>query len=200
MKTIAYLRISTEEQDLDNQRLSILDYTNKHGIKVDDFISIQISSMQSMKDRRINEVLQMLEDGDTLIVSELSRLGRSLGQVIQIVNELIKLKVRFIAIKENITFCGKQDMQTKVMIAMFGLFSEIEKDLISERTKQGLAAIKAKGKILGRPKGTLGISKLNGKENEIKVLLMKQVSKSAIAKIMDISRTALYSFIQSRKL
>ena len=95
---------------------------------------------------------------------------------------------------------GKQDMQTKVMIAMFGLFAEIERDLIFKRAKQGLAVAKAKGKLLGRPKGSLEKSKLDGREEEIKTLLLKTVSKSSIAKIMGISRTALYEFIKSRKL
>ena len=102
--------------------------------------------------------------------------------------------------KENILLDGKQSIQNKVMVAMFGLFAEIERDLISERTKQGLAAARAKGKLLGRPKGSLGKSRLDGKEEEIKMLLSKGVSKTSIAKIMDISRTALLSFMKSRKL
>ena len=93
--------------------------------------------------------------------------------MIQIVDELVKRKVRFIAIKEAIRFEGKQDMQTKVMIALFGLFAEVERDLISERTKEGLAAARAKGRLLGRPKGSLGTSKLDGKEEEIRMLLEK---------------------------
>jgi DNA invertase Pin-like site-specific DNA recombinase len=135
-----------------------------------------------------------------LVVSELSRLGRSLGQVIQIVDELVKRKVRFIAIKEAIRFEGKQDMQTKVMIALFGLFAEVERDLISQRTKEGLAAARAKGRLLGRPKGALGKSKLDGKEGEIRMLLEKTVSKASIAKIVGVSRTALHHFIRTRKL
>ena len=91
-------------------------------------------------------MLGTLEPGDRLLVSELSRLGRSLSQVIQIVETLVRRKIRFIAIKEAIEFDGKQDLQTKVMIALFGLFAEVERDLISERTKEGLAAAKAKGK------------------------------------------------------
>ena len=135
-----------------------------------------------------------------MIVSELSRLGRSLGQVIRIVDELVKQKVRFVAIKEAIRFEGKQDMQTKVMIALFGLFAEVERDLISQRTKEGLAAARAKGRLLGRPKGALGKSKLDGKEEEIQMLLEKTVSKASIAKIVGVSRTALHHFIQTRKL
>ena len=129
-------------------------------------------------------MLGTLEPGDRLLVSELSRLGRSLSQVIQIVETLVHRKIRFIAIKEAIEFDGKQDLQTKVMIALFGLFAEVERDLISERTKEGLAAAKAKGKRLGRPKGALGTSRLDGKEQDIRALLGKDVSKASIAKIL----------------
>ncbi|MCP4179597.1 MAG: recombinase family protein [bacterium] len=109
--------------------------------------------------------------------------------------------IKFISIKENIIINpGKQDIQTKVMITMFGLFAEIERDLISERTKSGLKVAREKGKILGRPKGSLGKSKLDGKEYEIKEFLRKNVSVTSIAKIFEVSRTCLYSFIESRKL
>ena len=128
------------------------------------------------------------------------RLGRSLGQVIQIVDTLVHRNIRFIAIKEGIEFDGQQDLQTKVMIALFGLFTEVERDLISERTKEGLAAAKAKGKLLGRPKGALEKSRLDGKEQDIRVLLGKDVSKASIAKILEVSRSALYHFIETRKM
>ncbi len=95
---------------------------------------------------------------------------------------------------------GKQDLQTKVTIALFGLFAEIERDLISERTKGGLVAARARGRILGRPKGSLGPSKLDGKEGEIQMLLGKKVSKASIAKILDVAPSTLHSFIQSRCL
>ena len=101
---------------------------------------------------------------------------------------------------QQIEFDGKQDLRTKVMIALFGLFAEVERDLISERTKEGLAAAKAKGKLLGRPKGALGKSKLDGKEQDIRALLDKDVSKSSIAKILNVSRSALYHFIETRKI
>ena len=200
MKIIAYIRISTDKQDLDNQKLSILNYARNNNFRIDDFIEIKMSSKKSDKERKIEELLKELNQGDTLIVSELSRLGRSLGQIIRIVDELTKNKNKFIAIKENIVFNSKQDIRTKVMIAMFGLFAEIERDLISKRTKEALAAAKAKGKLLGRPKGTLSKSKLDGKEEEIKILLKKKVSINSIGKIMEVSRPTLYSFIKSRKL
>src|SRR5262249_60166786 len=109
--------------------------------------------------------------GARLVVSGLSRLGRSLSQVIQLVDELVERKVRFAAVKEGIRFEGKQDLQTKVMIALFGLFAEVERDLISERTKEGFAAVRAQGRLLGRPKGSLGTSKLDGEGGDVRMLL-----------------------------
>ena len=145
MKTVAYLRVSTRSQDLANQKLAILEFSQKRRFPIDQFIESRISSRQSPLERRIDEMLGALQPGDRLLVSELSRLGRSLSQVIRIVETLVRRKIRFIAIKEAIEFDGKQDLRTKVMIALFGLFAEVERDLISERTKEGLAAAKAKG-------------------------------------------------------
>ena len=135
-----------------------------------------------------------------LIVSELSRMGRSVGEIITIVDMLVKRKIRFIAVKEGIRLNGSQDMQTKVMVTMFSLFAEIERDLISMRTKEGLAAAKASGKKLGRPEGVLGKSKLDGKEDEIRKFLALGVSKASIAKITGVDRSTLYNFISSRRL
>ena len=133
-------------------------------------------------------------------MSELSRLGRSVGQIIQMVDYLIRNRIRLVTIKESIELSGKQDIPTKVMVTMLSLFAEIERDLISERTKEGIAAARAKGKTIGRPKGALGKSKLDGKEEEIQLLLRKEVGITSIAKIMDVSRTTLRHFIKTRKL
>ena len=130
----------------------MLDYARQQRFTVDRFVEAQVSSRKTPAQRGIEDLLGTLAAGDRLVVSELSRLGRSLGQVIRIVDELVKQKVCFVAIKEAIRFEGKQDMQTKVMIALFGLFAEVERDLISQRTKEGLAAARAKGRLLGRPK------------------------------------------------
>jgi DNA invertase Pin-like site-specific DNA recombinase len=138
-----------------------------------------------------------MQSGDLMLVSELSWLGRSVGQVIQIVDDLVKYKIRFIAIKENIHLDGRQDIQSKVMVTMFGLFAKIERDLISERTREGLVAARAKGRIPGRPNGSRGQSRLDGREAEIRMLLGKKVSKAAIAKIMDVSRSTMLHFVRS---
>ena len=200
MKTVAYLRVSTRSQDLATQKLAILEFSQTRRVPIDHFIESQLSSRTSPRARRLEELLETLQPGDCLLVSELSRLGRSLGQVIHIVDALVQRQIRFIAIKEGIEFDGQQDLRTKVMIALFGLFAEVERDLISERTKEGLAAAKAKGTRLGRPKGTLGPSKLDGKEPDIRGLLGKGVSKASIAKILDVSRSALYHFIETRRI
>ena len=200
MKNWGYVRVSTTKQDVENQRLEILTYANSAKIHIDEFISVEVSSRRTMKERRIEELLERLESGDTLIVSELSRLGRSLGEIIGIVDSLIKKQVRFIAVKQGMIINGRNDIQTKVMITMFGLFAEIERDLLSERTKMGLANAKAKGKRLGRPMGRLGKHKLDGKEGEIKELLSFGVAKAAIARKLKVSRTCLVDFVQKRNI
>ena len=200
MKTIAYLRVSTGGQDLDSQRLAILDYAHRHRLHVDDFVEVTVSSRKTLKARGLDGLCAGMQAGDLLLVSELSRLGRSVGQIIQIVDDLVKNQIRLVAIKEDIRLDGRQDIQSKVMVTLFGLFAEIERDLISERTREGLAAAKAKGHLAGRPKGSLGQSRLDGREAEIKMLLGKQVSKASIAKIMDVSRSTLLHFIRSRAL
>ena len=200
MRTVAYIRISTGSQDLDSQRLTILDYAHRQGLRVDTFVEARGSSRRASVKRGLHTVLEQVHPGDLILVSELSRLGRSVGQIIQLVDRLIKQRVRLVAIKEHIQLNGTQDLQTKVMITMFGLFAEIERDLIAERTKEGLAAARAKGRLPGRPKGVLGTSKLTGREAEIQGLLAKTVSKASIAKILDVSRSTLHHFIESRRL
>ncbi|MBI1928947.1 recombinase family protein [Candidatus Poribacteria bacterium] len=200
MRVVAYLRVSTARQDLDPQRLAIWDYAHQHRLTIDEFISAKASSQKGLKPRQINDLLARLQPADVLLVSELSRLGRSVGQIIFIIEKLVAKQVRLVAIKEGIDLAGRADLQTKVMITLFSLFAEIERDLISERTKEGVIAARAKGKVLGRPKGVLGKSKLDGKEEEIRFLLQKGVSKSAIAKILSVPDPTLRHFIKTRRL
>lgn len=200
MPIIAYLRVSKDSQDVKNQRLAILDYAHIHKIEIGQFIEASVSSRRSTAERKIDALLSQLQTSDTLIVAELSRLGRSVGEIITTVDALIKKKTRFIVIKEKIDLSGDHDLQSKVMITLFGLFADIERDLISLRTKEGLAAARAAGKLLGRPKGKLGLSKLDGKEEEIKKLLALKVSKASIAKITGCTPATLLHFIKTRRL
>ena len=200
MRTVAYIRVSTGGQGLESQRLAILDYAHRYGLTVQTFVEAQASSRHARAGRGVDTLLEQVQAGDLILVSELSRLGRSVGQIIQLVDRLLKHQVQLVAIKEHIRLNGTQDLQTKVMITLFGLFAEIERDLIAERTKEGLAAARAQGRLPGRPKGVLGTSKLTGREAEIQSLLAKTVSKASIAKILGVSRSTLHAFIQSRRL
>lgn len=198
MKTIAYLRVSKDTQDLNNQKAEVYEYAQRHSLKIDRTIEIEVSSRKDRDKRRVDEVLAMLKPGDNLIVSELSRLGRSTGEVISIVDELIAKKVRFIAIKQNWIVNGENDMLTKVMKTVLSLFAELERDLISQRTKQALAARKAAGQPLGRPKGSTGVSKLDSKRKEIEELLRDRAAKAFIARRLKVSRTTLIDYIKTR--
>lgn len=191
---IAYLRISTETQELNAQKLELYEYARKNDLKIDEFVEAEASSRKSEALRKIDLLLEKLNCGDLLLVSELSRLARSVGQVARIVDVLIKKQVKLITVKEGIKINGRQDMQTKTMITMFSLFAEIERDLISERTKQGLAAAKAKGKILGRPRGR-GKSKLDEFQSEIKSLLKNGSTKTFIAKKYGTTPANLYRWL-----
>jgi putative DNA-invertase from lambdoid prophage Rac len=136
MAVIGYIRVSTEMQDVNNQKQEILQYVNDHNSHIDYWAEYEISSRKSKAARGIDELLEKLQPGDTLIVSELSRIGRSTVEVLDIVNELISKEVRFVAIKQNLNIIDKMDMQTKVVVFMFSLFAELERDLISQRTKR----------------------------------------------------------------
>jgi len=182
--------------------MEILEYGRKHDLKIENFIEIEISSRKDKKQRRIEELLEKLSAGDILIVSELSRLGRSTAEVIDIVNELVRLGISLVAIKQNLQIKDgkKMGMQTKVIVTMFSLFAELERDIISERTRQSLQAKKAGGKKLGKPKGTIQASRLDEKQDAIREFLKHRVPKSAIAKMLGTSRTNLVNYIKTRNL
>lgn len=182
-KIIAYLRASTDKQDLNNQKLEILEYARKNHLEVDDFIQITISSRKTSKDRRIDEMVSTLNDADTLIVTELSRLGRSTAEIIGLINALIKKQVRVIAIKQNLDI-KQHDMNSKIITALFSLFAELERDLISLRTKEALASKKSQGIQLGKPKGTIQKSKFDKDLEKIKELLALGLSIRKIAQYL----------------
>ena len=172
VKTVAYLRVSTPQQDASSQRLAILEYARKHDLHIDDFIEATASGQASEKRRRLDELTSVLQRGDRLVVSELSRLGRSLGQVVAVLDALAKAGVAFVALKENIRVEGKRDIQTKVMTTLFALFAEVERDLTrncsrpadrsrprrSRRSKSGASTSRTseavnRGVVRGRERG-----------------------------------------------
>ena len=199
-KTIAYIRTSTDKQDLNNQKLEIFEYAKKHQLQVKDFIEMSISSRKTSKERRIDEMLSALNDADILIVTELSRLGRSTAEVIGLINELLQKQVRVIVIKQQLDI-KQHDMTSKVMITLFSLFSELERDLISLRTKEALASKKRQGIKLGKPKGTLQKSKFDNDVEKVKELLALGLSVRKIANFLGYSNhIGLNTYIRKRNL
>lgn len=201
-KIIAYLRASTDKQDVSSQRLEILEYSRNKNLYINDFIEITISSRKTTKQRRIDELLEKLNDSDTLIVTELSRLGRSTAEVIALMNGLKERDIRVIIIKQNLDIAkDTKDMTAKVMITLLSLFSELERDFVSIRTKEALKARKAQGVILGKPKGTVQKSKFDKDKERIIELLNLGLSIRKIAKLLGYSNNiGLNSYINARKL
>jgi DNA invertase Pin-like site-specific DNA recombinase len=199
-KIVAYLRASTDKQDLNHQKLELLEFARKKSLSIDEFIEITISSRKTSKQRRIDELLSMLNDGDILLVTELSRLGRSTAEVITIVNSLAKRNIRVIVVKQNLDI-SQQDINSKVTLTLFSLFSELERDLISLRTKEALASKKRQGQILGKPKGTIQKSKFDKHAEKIKELLEYGLSVRKISSVLEYTNhIALNTYINKRNL
>lgn len=199
-KIVCYIRVSTNHQDLQNQKYEIHEYCHRLNLKIDEFIEAEVSSRKTTSARKIDDLLDQLHKGDELIVTELSRLGRSTGEVLNIINQLVSAGIKIHILKQNMVLTENGDMQSKVMVTMLSLFAELERDLISQRTKRALEAKKAAGVRLGRPKGSTSKSKLDGKEGLISDLLVKKVSITSIAKILEVSRGTVDNFISSRRL
>ena len=197
-KVIGYLRVSTIDQDTGKNEADILKFANSKDLGKVEFVSERISGLKTWKKRKLFDVVTTLNDGDILIVSELSRLGRSLSDVLDVLNKLTEKKVYVYSVKENFQLNGT-DMQSKVMRTLLGLFAEIERDLISYRTKEGLHAARSKGKILGRPKGP-GKSRLDPFKPEIEALLKNGAKKNFIAKRYGITPPNLLNWLKRHNL
>jgi DNA invertase Pin-like site-specific DNA recombinase len=201
VRTVAYIRASTDKQDTQNQRYEILELANSRGWKIDEWVTITISSRRTLKQRRIEELLEMLNGSDTLIVTELSRLGRSTAEVIGLVNELLARRIRLVVVKQHLDL-NQHDMGTKIITTIFSLLAELERDLISLRTREALAAKKAGGVRLGKPKGTVQGSKFDAQREQIEELLRLGVSIRKIAhKHLGLkNHVALNTYIKKRNL
>jgi DNA invertase Pin-like site-specific DNA recombinase len=199
-KILAYIRASTDKQDVSHQKYEILEYARKNSLVVNDYIELTVSSRESSKQRRIDELLNQLASLDVLIVTELSRLGRSTSEVLTLVNALIDNQVRVIIIKQNLDIC-RHDLNSKVVLTLFSLFGELERDLVSLRTKEALAAKKAKGMRLGKPIGTIQKSKFDQDRDKITELLGIGLSVRKIAKLMGYkNHISLNTYVNKRKL
>lgn len=193
MKTIAYLRVSTIDQDIEKNKDDILRLANSKKLGNVDFVEEKISGSISWKKRKIADILENLDSGDNIIVSELSRLGRSMLECMEILSIATEKKINIYSVKGNWQL--DRSIQSKIIAMAFAMASEIEKELISSRTKEALRTRKDRGIKLGRPKGS-GKSKLDAWKPEIEALLANGATKRFIAKRYSTSEKNLYKWLK----
>jgi len=193
MKVIGYIRVSTDKQDLEKQRHLLLDYAQREQLLVNEFIHAEVSSMRSTKERRIDELRSKLQSGDILLVAELSRLGRNMLETLNIINELGEGGISIIFIRQpELSTTGPH---TKLLLAIYSYFAEAEREYISVRTKQGLAAARAKGQRLGRPEGSRNKERiLDPYRGQIKEYLQMGLNMTSIMKIINNQREKQISY------
>ncbi|WP_128544097.1 master DNA invertase Mpi family serine-type recombinase [Larkinella soli] len=195
----AYIRVSTDRQTADNQRFEILKAAANRKVHIDQWVEETVSGTRSVDDRALGNLVLGLKPKDELYITELSRLGRSLMEIMSLLHRCMELDVRVIALKEGYELGN--NINSKVLAFAFGLSAEIERQLISQRTKEALDRKKAEGVHIGRPKGRKASkTKLSGKEPAILELRSKKISFSAIARILGVSRQTVSQFITSHNL
>ncbi|WP_304758145.1 master DNA invertase Mpi family serine-type recombinase [uncultured Alistipes sp.] len=194
-----YIRVSTDKQTVENQRYEINCFCRNNNMIIDRWIEETISGNTDVDKRKLGIVLKSMKKDDILICAELSRLGRNLLMIMAILNQCMKKEVQVWTIKDNYRLGS--DISSKVLAFAFGLSAEIERNLISQRTKEALARKKAEGVILGRPKGSKSkVKKLTGHETEIQELLNKRISKSAIARILGVHRLTVTDYLKTMQI
>lgn len=196
----AYLRVSTGKQDGENQKVGIESLAKKLNLSIDKYIDDEgVSGTKEPEKRELGKLMKMLKPGDVLLAGEISRLGRSLFMVMRILEFCMNNNVKVYTAKDGYEL--GDNIQSKVLAFAFGLAAEIERDMISRRTKEALERKRAEGIILGRPKGRKSSHvKLSGKEKIIEDLLAQKVSMSKIAKIYKVDRNTVSKFIKERVL
>lgn len=194
-----YIRVSTDRQTTENQRFEILKFCDEKRLHIDQWVEETISSTKHLDDRQLGQLLNALQPDDVLIVTELSRLGRSILEVMSILHRVMETEAKVFTTKERYELGNT--ISSKVLAFAFSLSAEIERSMISSRTKEALARKKSEGKRLGRPKGSVAReTKLTGKEDVIRELLSKRISHSAIARILGVNRGTLTAFVKRHNL
>lgn len=193
--TYGYIRVSTDRQTVENQRFEIKKWCRLNNFTIDGWIEESISGTQNYTKRKLGKLLENIRQDDTIICTELSRLGRNFFMIMEILNICIAKDCNIKTIKEN--FILKNDIQSKILAFAFSLSAEIERQLISQRTKEALAARKAAGKKLGRAAGKRGglNKKCVAQSEKIDSLIKDGISKCRIAKLIGISAGTLYRYL-----
>lgn len=196
-----YIRVSSDKQTVENQRFEINNFCARQDMKVDGWIEETISGTKSYSKRELGKLLNQVQKDDLIICAELSRLGRNLFMIMEILNICMNKECKVWTIKDNYRL--GDDIQSKVLAFAFGLSAEIERNLISQRTKEALARKKAEGVVLGRPKGkrtSVEKHKLYGKEELIEEYLAMRFSQRKIAKIFEVDRNTLARFMKKMRV
>ena len=194
-----YIRVSTDKQTTENQRFEILKFADEKKLSIDRWIEETISATKKLSDRKLGALIERVHEDDILIVTELSRLGRSLLEVMSILHTLMEKDVKVFTTKEHYELGN--NISSKVLAFAFSLSAEIERSMISSRTKEALARKKSEGKRLGRPKGKLSTTtKLTGKDDLIREYLEKKIPQSVIARLLNVHRLTVRNYIRTRKL
>lgn len=201
---IGYIRVSTEQQSMKNQKHKLLEYAQINKLVIDEFIELEISSKKSQKDRLLDDIFEKLTNGDIFICTELSRLGRNMLEILNLIEKFNELGIKLIFTNQPELSTNKNEALSSLLLAIYGYFAQTEREIISERTKQGLAAARASGKILGRPKGVKNkVRILDPFKEEIKKYLEIGLMQTNILKLInsklekDISLTTLRYFIST---
>jgi DNA invertase Pin-like site-specific DNA recombinase len=194
MTTIGYIRVSSSKQTLEHQEFEIKKFAQEQNIQIDRWVKETISSQKSLQKRQLGRLLDELQEGDILIACEISRLGRSLLEVMRILEVCLNKNCQVWTLKENYRLGN--DIQSKVMAFAFGLSAEIERNLISQRTKQSLENVRITGKKLGRPFSVQSQKlKLSQNTKKIKELRDNNISITQISKVLKVQRMTVYRFL-----
>jgi DNA invertase Pin-like site-specific DNA recombinase len=200
MTTYAYLRVSTDQQEVDNQRYGLFVYANTHGLEPLQFVEDTASGRMAWRDRAVGRLLtETVHPGDAVLFAEISRMARSTLQVLEMLEHCMTQRVSVHIAKQQMVRDGS--IQSRITATVLGLAAEIEREMISLRTTEALATRKAAGLPLGRPKGTPAPRrKLDAKEIEIRGYLAKGLSKRSIAKLVECAPSTLYDWLARRHL
>ena len=194
-----YIRVSSDKQTVENQRFEIVEFAKKNNMRIDGWIEETIRGTMQYDKRELGKLLEKVQKDDMILCSELSRLGRSLFMIMEILNQCMQRECIVWTIKDGYRL--GDDIQSKVLAFAFGLSAEIERNLISQRTKEALARKKAEGVVLGRPKGRKSSHvKLTGKEKRVSEMLIKGIPKTKIASKFEVNRNTLNKFIKDNGL
>lgn len=196
MTVYGYLRVSTDKQDCDNQKIGVEALAKKLGLPIENWIVDDgVSGTKEPEKRKLGKLLRKIRTGDVIICSELSRLGRKLFMVISILEHCMKIGAKVLTVKDGYEL--GDNVQSKVLAFAFGLVAELEREMISKRTKEALQRRKANGKLLGRPPGSPNKKHaLDGKEKEITEMRRKGIPVMKIAKKLNVSHVTVYDFLK----